>query len=108
MPKISPAEARIDWSRTATEIDCHIRGLSPFPGAWFEAPSDKGPVRIKALMSRPEPASGPFGTVLDDGLLIACGQGSVRLLKAQREGRSTQDTDQFLRGFALGAGTGLS
>ena len=106
--KISPAEARIDWSRTAAEIDCHIRGLSPFPGAWFEAPSDKGPVRIKALMSRLEPASGPFGTVLDDGLLIACGQGSVRLLKAQREGRSAQDTDQFLRGFALGAGTGLS
>ena len=106
--KISPAEARIDWSRTATEIDCHIRGLSPFPGAWFEAPSDKGPVRIKALMSRLEPASGPFGTVLDDGLLIACGQGSVRLLKAQREGRSAQDTDQFLRGFALGTGTGLS
>lgn len=106
--KISPAEARIDWSRTATEIDCHIRGLSPFPGAWFEAPSDKGPVRIKALISRPEPASGPFGTVLDDGLLIACGQGAVRLLKAQREGRSAQDTDQFLRGFALSAGTRLS
>ena len=106
--KISPAEARIDWSRTAAEIDCHIRGLSPFPGAWFEAPSEKGPVRIKALMSRPEPASGPAGTVLDDGLLIACGQGSVRLLKAQREGRSVQDTDQFLRGFALGVGTGLS
>ncbi len=106
--KISPAEARIDWSRTAAEIDCHIRGLSPFPGAWFEAPSDKGPVRIKALMSRPEPASGPFGTVLDDGLLIACGQGAVRLLKAQREGRSAQDTDQFLRGFALSAGTRLS
>ena len=106
--KISPAEARIDWSRTAAEIDCHIRGLSPFPGAWFEAPSEKGPVRIKALMSRPEPASGPAGTVLDDGLLIACGQGSVRLLKAQREGRSAQDTDQFLRGFAIGAGTGLS
>jgi len=106
--KISPAEARIDWSRTAAEIDCHIRGLSPFPGAWFEAPSDKGPVRIKALMSRPEPSSGPAGSVLDDGLLIACGQGSVRLLKAQREGRSAQDTDQFLRGFALSAGTRLS
>ncbi len=106
--KINPAEARIDWTRPATEVDCHIRGLSPFPGAWFEAPSDKGPVRIKALMSRPEPSSGPSGTVLDDGLLIACGQGSARILKAQREGRSAQDADQFVRGFALSAGTRLS
>ena len=84
------------------------RGLSPFPGAWFEAPSDKGPVRIKALMSRPEAGTGPAGTILDDGLLIACGQGAVRILKAQREGRSAQDTDQFVRGFALSAGTRLS
>jgi methionyl-tRNA formyltransferase len=106
--KISPAEARIDWTRPAAEIDCHIRGLSPFPGAWFEAPSDKGPVRIKALMSSVETASGSAGSVLDDQLLIACGQGSVRILKAQREGRSAQDTDQFLRGFALSAGTRLS
>jgi methionyl-tRNA formyltransferase len=65
-------------------------------------------VRIKALMSSVETASGSAGSVLDDQLLIACGQGSVRILKAQREGRSAQDTDQFLRGFALSAGTRLS
>ena len=52
--KIRPAEARIDWTRSAAELDLHIRGLSPFPGAWFEAPSDKGPVRVKALLSRVE------------------------------------------------------
>ena len=105
--KITPAEARIDWSRPADQVDCHIRGLSPFPGAWFEVPSDKGPVRIKALLSRPEEASGPTGSVLDDHLLIACGRGAVRLLRAQREGRAAQEAEVFLRGFALPAGTRL-
>lgn len=103
--KIRPAEARIDWSRPAVEVDLHIRGLSPFPGAWFEAPSEKGPVRVKALLSRVEEATGPAGTTLDDGLLIACGAGAVRLLRAQREGRSAQDAADFLRGFPVAAGT---
>ena len=106
--KIKPAEARIDWSRPAVEIDCHIRGLSPFPGAWFEAASEKGPVRVKALLSRVEHGSGPAGTALDDGLLIACGEGAVRLVRAQREGKSAQDAGDFLRGFPVAAGTALA
>ena len=105
--KIKPAEARIDWSRPASEVDCHIRGLSPFPGAWFTAASDKGPVRVKALLSRVEDGSGPAGTTLDDSLLIACGEGAVRLLRAQREGKSAQDAADFLRGFPMAAGTAL-
>jgi methionyl-tRNA formyltransferase len=103
--KIKPAEARIDWSRPATEVDLHIRGLSPFPGTWFEASSEKGPVRVKALLSRVEDASGPAGQTLDDGLLIACGSGAVRLLRAQREGKAAQDAADFLRGFPVAAGT---
>ncbi|KSB88245.1 methionyl-tRNA formyltransferase [Caulobacter vibrioides] len=106
--KIKPAEARIDWTRPAAEVDRHIRGLSPFPGAWFEAPSDKGPVRVKALLSKMEDASGEPGTVLDDALLIACGEGSVRLLKAQREGKGVQDAEVFVRGFPLATGTVLA
>ncbi len=106
--KLSPAETRIDWTRPAPEVDRHIRGLSPFPGAWFEAPSDKGPVRIKALMSRLSPAAGPPGEVLDDELLIACGDGAVRLLKVQREGKGAQDAEIFLRGFPLPAGQVVS
>jgi methionyl-tRNA formyltransferase len=105
--KIKPAEARIDWSRPAAEVDCHIRGLSPFPGAWFTAASDKGPVRVKALLSRVEDGSGVAGTTLDDSLLIACGEGAVRLLRAQREGKSAQDAADFLRGFPVAAGTAL-
>ncbi|MEJ2817710.1 methionyl-tRNA formyltransferase [Caulobacter sp. CCG-8] len=106
--KIKSAEARIDWTRPAAEVDRHIRGLSPFPGAWFEAPSDKGPVRVKALLSRVEDADGSPGAVLDDALLIACGEGAVRLLKAQREGKGVQEAEVFLRGFPLAAGTVLA
>ncbi|MGZ3366455.1 MAG: methionyl-tRNA formyltransferase [Caulobacteraceae bacterium] len=110
--KITPAEARIDWSRPAAEVDRQIRGLSPFPGAWFEAQSERGPVRVKALLSRledgPETAGAAPGTLLDDGLLIACGAGAVRLLQVQREGRQVQDAETFLRGFPLAAGAELS
>ena len=106
--KIKTAEARIDWSRPAAEVDLHIRGLSPFPGAWFEAASDKGPVRVKALLSRVEDGEGFAGTTLDDNLLIACGTGAVRLLRAQREGKSAQDAGDFLRGFPVAAGTMLA
>jgi methionyl-tRNA formyltransferase len=106
--KIKAAEARIDWTRPAAEVDRHIRGLSPFPGGWFEAPSDKGPVRVKALLSRVEDGEGAPGAALDDTLLIACGEGAVRLLKAQREGKGAQEAEVFLRGFPLAAGTALA
>jgi methionyl-tRNA formyltransferase len=107
--KIRPKEARIDWSRPAAEVDRKIRGLSPFPGAWFEAPSEKGPVRVKALLSRVDPGvSGPSGEVLNERLLIACGEGAVELLKVQREGKGPQDAETFLRGFKLPAGTELA
>ena len=102
--KITPAEARIHWSRPAVEIDRQIRGLSPFPGAWFEAPGEKGPVRVKALLSRLEEGEGVPGAALDGALLIACGSGALRLVTVQREGRSAQDADAFLRGFPIAAG----
>ena len=105
--KIKPEEARIAWAAPAAEVDRKIRGLSPFPGAWFEAPSDKGPVRVKALLSRLDEGEGAPGTVLGDGLLIACGSGAVRLLTVQREGRSAQDAETFLRGFPLAPGAVL-
>lgn len=105
--KISASEARIDWSRPAHDIDCHIRGLSPFPGAWFEAPSERGPVRVKALLSQAGELEGAPGEVLDEQFLIGCGDGSVRILRAQREGKGPQDAADFLRGFPLPPGTKL-
>jgi len=105
--KISPRTARLRWTRPAAELDCKIRGLSPFPGAWFEAPGPRGPVRVKALLSRAEAGSGAPGEVLDDALLVATGAGAVRLLRLQREGRGPQDAADFLRGLPLPAGTKL-
>ncbi|THD82635.1 MAG: methionyl-tRNA formyltransferase [Phenylobacterium sp.] len=106
--KIRPKEARIDWSKPAQEVDRKIRGLSPYPGAWFNLPTDKGPLRVKALLSAFEDADGPPGQVLDDRLLVACGGGAVRLLRVQREGRGAQDAEAFLRGSPVVAGTRLS
>jgi methionyl-tRNA formyltransferase len=106
--KIKPAEARIRWERPAARTDRQIRGLSPFPGAWFQAPSERGPVRVKALLSRAEEGEGEPGEILDDGLLIACGEGAVRILRAQREGRAPQGAEAFLRGFPLRQGQRLS
>ncbi|KQW81886.1 methionyl-tRNA formyltransferase [Brevundimonas sp. Root1279] len=105
--KITPAEARIDWSRPAAEIDAHIRGLSPFPGAWFEAPSAEGPVRIKSLMSRVADGVGAAGEVLDDQLTVACGDGAVRLVTVQRPGKAAQPAEEMLRGFPIAAGVKL-
>ena len=106
--KIKPKEARLRWDLPAAGVDRRIRGLSPFPGAWFEAPSERGPVRVKALLSLVEGAGGEPGEVLDDGLLIACGTGAVRILRAQREGRGVQDASDFLRGFPVAVGTRLA
>lgn len=105
--KITPAEARIDWTRPAAEVDARIRGLSPFPGAWFEAPSETGPIRIKALLSTRAQETGAPGQVLDDVLTIACGAGAVRLIRVQREGKAAQSAEEMLRGFPLPAGTVL-
>ena len=105
--KIRPKEARIVWIRPGVETDRKIRGLSPFPGAWFQLAGDKGPLRVKALLSAYEDAEGAPGGVLDDRLLVATGEGAVRLLRVQREGRGPQDAEAFLRGQPVAAGTML-
>ncbi|MGV8855445.1 MAG: methionyl-tRNA formyltransferase [Devosia sp.] len=95
--KIEKAEARIDWSRPAAEVHNHIRGLSPFPGAWFEIELGGRLVRVKALRSTLGSGSGAPGTLLDN-LTIACGDGAVRLTQVQREGKGAMDAATFLRG----------
>jgi len=102
--KITPAEARIDWSAPAREVDGKIRGLSPHPGAWFELNG----ARVKALGSSIASGSGAPGTVLDDQLTIACGEGAVRLTRLQREGRAALDAVDFLRGNPVTAGARLA
>jgi methionyl-tRNA formyltransferase len=96
--KIEKAETRIDWSRPASEVHNHIRGLSPFPGAWFELVLNGVPIRIKALRSTLAAGDGAPGSLLGESLTIACGEGAVRLTLVQREGKGAMDAATFLRG----------
>jgi methionyl-tRNA formyltransferase len=106
--KVTPGEARIDWTKPATQVSAHIRGLSPHPGAWFELPDAKGAQRIKVLHARAEDGSGPPGEVLDDNLLIACGEGAVRLTRLQRAGKGQMSAEEFQRGARIPRGRRLS
>ena len=99
--KIEKEEARIGWRKSAREIDCQIRGLSPFPGAWSELKGE----RIKILNCEPATGSGAPGTALDDALTIACGEGAVRLTRLQRPGKAAMNVTDLLRGFAVPRGT---
>jgi methionyl-tRNA formyltransferase len=121
--KIRKEETRIDWSRPVTELVRHVQGLAPFPGAWFEVNSE----RIKVLAAEVElnlrhpresgdPASlqeeqrdprlrGGDGLVLDDGLLIACGNGALRPTLVQRAGKGAMSPSELLRGFAIPKGS---
>jgi methionyl-tRNA formyltransferase len=96
--KIDKAEARVDWSRPAVEIDRLIRGLSPFPGAWVEINGE----RVKLLRSRLAEGRGSPGQVLS-GFTIACGEGAVEVLEAQREGKRPMPVAEVLRGLILPA-----
>ena len=101
--KISKEECRIDWSPPAHEVHNHIRGLSPSPGAFFDADFGRGMERIKVLRSSPVEGSGSPGTLLDDHLTFACGSGAVRLLNVQRAGKAPMDAASFVRGARLTA-----
>lgn len=105
--KIDKTEARIDFTRPAREVHNLIRGLSPFPGAWFEAGPGEKRERIKVLRSELAESIGPAGTILDDRLTVACGEGAVRLTLLQRAGRKPMSAEELLRGFDLPAGTKL-
>lgn len=106
--KIEKKEAEIDFTKSASEVHNHIRGLSPFPGAWFEAvPPGGKPERIKVLRSTRAEGSGAPGEILDDAITVACGQGAIRLLEVQRAGKRAMSTQEFLRGFPMPPGTRL-
>ena len=96
--KIDKDETRIDWRRPADEVHNHIRGLAPWPGAWFELKGGGRPERIKALASTRVNGSGTPGELLEDSLKVACGEGAVRLLRVQRAGKKPMEADEFLRG----------
>jgi methionyl-tRNA formyltransferase len=103
-PKIDKSEGKIDWSEPAEIIERLVRGLAPFPGAWFEL----GEERVKLLLAEVVDTSGAPGTVLDENFTIACGDGALRPLRLQRAGKPVLDRAEFLRGRAVAAGTVLA
>jgi methionyl-tRNA formyltransferase len=100
-PKIDKAEARIDWSGDAEAIERQVRGLAPFPGAWFELDGE----RIKVLKAQVVAREGKPGLALDDQLTVACGFAALRPLRVQRAGKPAMDVEAFLRGKPIRAGT---
>ena len=102
--KIEKSETRIDWSKPAKQVHDHIRGLSPFPGAWF----DLDGVRVKVLRSTLRLGAGKPGEVLDDRLTVACGEGAVRLIEVQKAGSRALAAEEFLRGVELVKGVVLA
>jgi len=104
--KIDKDETRIDWSKPWKAVHDHCRGLSPFPGAWFELPGP-APVRVKVLRTTRGEGSGVPGTALDHRLTIACGAGAIRLVQVQRAGRQPMMAEEFLRGTKIVPGTWL-
>lgn len=99
--KIDKAEAQIDWRKSAHDVLRHIHGLSPFPGAWTEAPLDGDAVRLKILRCEMANGSGEPGALLDDKLTVACGDGAIRLIEVQRAGKAPMKAADFLRGTPL-------
>ncbi|ODT31525.1 MAG: methionyl-tRNA formyltransferase [Kaistia sp. SCN 65-12] len=106
--KIDKAETRVDWGLPSADVHNHIRGLSPFPGAWCELEIGERRERLKLLRSVLSEGGGEPGTVMDDALAVACGTGSVRLVEVQRAGGRPIAAREFLRGTRIGKGTKLS
>jgi methionyl-tRNA formyltransferase len=105
-PKMGREEARLDWRLHSTDLERRIRAFDPWPAAFFEIGGEK--IRVHAAVDLPGPAGGVPGTVLDDRLSVACGEGVLRLLRLQRPGRAILDVPAFLRGFPIPPGTRLS
>ena len=100
--KIEKSEAQIDWKQSAVDVDRHIRGLSPFPGAWFA----DGNQRVKVLMSNVADGTGEAGEIIDQ-VTVACSDGAVSLTRLQRAGKGAMDADVFTRGYPLPNGKRL-
>jgi methionyl-tRNA formyltransferase len=104
--KLQRGEGRLDWRRPAVELERAVRAFSPWPGAEFEANASRIKV-LAAEVAADAPGAAP-GTVLDDRLTVACGDGALRLLRVQRAGKVALDAEAFLRGFELAPGTRLA
>ena len=105
--KLDRAEGRLEWDRPAVDLERRVRAFTPWPGVYAALPGRKAPERIKVLAAEVVEASGAPGTLLDDRLTVACGEGALRLTAVQRAGKAVMSAEEFLRGFPLVPGTRL-
>jgi methionyl-tRNA formyltransferase len=103
--KIGREEGRLDWRLGSSDLERRVRAFDPWPGCFFETGGER--IRVHAAVDLPGPAGGVPGTVLDDRLTVACGEGVLRLLRLQRPGRAALEAPAFLRGFPIPPGTRL-
>ncbi len=102
--KLEKGEGKLDWGKPAKELALNVRALNPWPGVWFQMGKD----RIKVWEAEAVEVQGPTGSVLDNHLTVACGEGALRLLTIQRAGKGRMVADDFLRGNAIAKGTILA
>jgi methionyl-tRNA formyltransferase len=100
-PKLTREEGRLDWKQPAASLERQVRAFTPWPGAWFEHAGE----RIKVLGAAVADGKGAPGTVLDDALTVACGEGALAIKHLQRAGKAPMDADAFLRGCPIARGT---
>jgi len=101
--KLAKEEGKLDWTRPAQELECQVRGLTPWPGVWCEVNGE----RLKVLEAKLANGSGAPGTVLDDALSVACGSGALQLVRVQRAGKGPMSAAELLRGWAIPKGSVL-
>ncbi len=101
--KLAKEEGKLDWTRPAVELECQVRGLTPWPGVWCDVNGE----RLKVLEAKPATGSGAPGSVLDDALTVACGTGALQLTRVQRAGKGPMSAAELLRGWAIPKGSVL-
>ena len=102
-PKLTREEGRLDWKKPAAELERQVRAFTPWPGAWFEHEGE----RFKVSAASVAEGKGTPGTVLDDKLTVACGEGALAIARLQRAGKGPMEADAFLRGFPIARGATL-
>jgi methionyl-tRNA formyltransferase len=105
-PKLERGEGRMNWRCDAADLERSLRALNPWPGTWFEHTGDRLRV-LSGVVVTGKPGASP-GTILDDHLTVACGNGALRLTRLQRPGKSATEAEAFLRGYPLAKGLVLA
>jgi methionyl-tRNA formyltransferase len=99
--KLEKSEAEIDWTKSAEMVRNQIHALSPTPGARSEVVIGSRKEKVKFFRAQVTTETGAPGTLLSDGMSVACGSGAIRILEGQRSGRASMSGSELLRGAKL-------